>query len=807
LEKFLGSESIAIFLPLFNLTSIKLIAGLHPMSEFIAEIGVILAEADQVAALPQAWARLLPAIANYAAGQGCDWTAGLWVSDVADGTRLTLWDLVTAKGKVEQPPCGVSIAVAEFQQHNLIKVCLDRRLAWAPDAAPAQDRLLILPLTVDYQPGRPNALGFISLLLEQEMADNRRQDIDIAMAMASAWLRLNREARTTGALFDLQRRRQSADKVTTLATMLCDVLRDHAHAKKCCTVYGQKADTLGRLDQHRSGASALAPQEFAAHSPVVDWFHAPSDEQEAEFETKLLRFEADGGQMDDTVLGSQLSLRDLIGVNPEGKPVTLLLCRLFDRREKNEPLVPIIFVILACEPVMSGQTRAIGGSFSQLHRQTLALALDYFRNSYSLLLERELLAEMQIRVEQITNRIADMFDEDDDIKPLAQFSQLVETIVPSVISATAIERKIVDNREIYRFHHGDGRRAKPDWLTTLPSPNGSRVALRLPLPKGTCMVQLVHVDKDKYHQKHYWIALRVRGLDLSRVERHLVEQVTAECRAQLNRHLHRSNWALQLGEVRHNMRSVVHSLVGKSATVSELFQAIRNPQLDPAIIRDRLIVRAQYHKAMAQLEYATHQLLCLTENMRTLASGAKIVLQLSSCDLSEELAGVLGLFSDEIERRELTSYPDIKDAGVLNHVSADNRWLHILLFNLIENAVKYAYRRTRIDIRLWAQNGFWRLEVINEGKPIPHDMRSRIFEPYVRVPPQDGEQVMPGTGLGLYSVRRIVELHQMPGLSPPWKEAIFVDSQIVDRPDDTGKLTARNIFRISMPLQVKAASR
>jgi len=83
--------------------------------------------------------------------------------------------------------------------------------------------------------------------------------------------------------------------------------------------------------------------------------------------------------------------------------------------------------------------------------------------------------------------------------------------------------------------------------------------------------------------------------------------------------------------------------------------------------------------------------------------------------------------------------------------------------NLLDNAVKYVPAgRGRIEIAGGLENGHVVLTVRDNGIGIPEPYRHSIFDLFVRVPPDEqlveGEAV-PGSGVGLNVVKRIVETH------------------------------------------------
>ena len=78
-----------------------------------------------------------------------------------------------------------------------------------------------------------------------------------------------------------------------------------------------------------------------------------------------------------------------------------------------------------------------------------------------------------------------------------------------------------------------------------------------------------------------------------------------------------------------------------------------------------------------------------------------------------------------------------------------------VLFNLLDNASKYAPPDTTIRIRSWREAQSVVLQVLDEGVGIPPDDVERIFDKFYRA--QKGDQVRAGTGLGLAISRGFVE--------------------------------------------------
>ena len=78
-----------------------------------------------------------------------------------------------------------------------------------------------------------------------------------------------------------------------------------------------------------------------------------------------------------------------------------------------------------------------------------------------------------------------------------------------------------------------------------------------------------------------------------------------------------------------------------------------------------------------------------------------------------------------------------------------------VLFNLLDNAAKYAPPGSTIRLRGWADGGFVYLQVMDEGPGIPEESLERVFDSFYRVSKTD--TVRAGTGLGLSICRGFVE--------------------------------------------------
>jgi two-component system, OmpR family, sensor histidine kinase KdpD len=88
-------------------------------------------------------------------------------------------------------------------------------------------------------------------------------------------------------------------------------------------------------------------------------------------------------------------------------------------------------------------------------------------------------------------------------------------------------------------------------------------------------------------------------------------------------------------------------------------------------------------------------------------------------------------------------------------VSVDAVLFEQVLFNLLDNAAKYAPPDTTVRLQSWQEGDSVRLQILDEGDGVPSADLERIFDKFYRS--RKGDQVRAGTGLGLAISRGFVE--------------------------------------------------
>jgi signal transduction histidine kinase len=98
------------------------------------------------------------------------------------------------------------------------------------------------------------------------------------------------------------------------------------------------------------------------------------------------------------------------------------------------------------------------------------------------------------------------------------------------------------------------------------------------------------------------------------------------------------------------------------------------------------------------------------------------------------------------------------DVAAAVRIKGDTQQLHLMVRNLIQNAIRYTPAGGRVQVTLDASDGRARLTVADTGIGIPLQAQGRVFERFYRVD-EDRARLSGGTGLGLSIVKNVAESH------------------------------------------------
>ncbi len=180
----------------------------------------------------------------------------------------------------------------------------------------------------------------------------------------------------------------------------------------------------------------------------------------------------------------------------------------------------------------------------------------------------------------------------------------------------------------------------------------------------------------------------------------------------------------------------------------------------------------------------TEHLIRLVQNMLTISriEGQRMELALTNLDLFEMVKHIYATLKIKAEEKQLTfTLLPFPEKLIVN---ADKDKLAEVFENVIGNALKYTPNNGNISIHFTTEKNKVEVHISDSGPGISQDDLTKLFHKFGRLIEAKKSRT-PGTGLGLYITKQIVELH---------KGEVKVESEV-------GKGT---VFSIILPLAQQA---
>jgi two-component system sensor histidine kinase KdpD len=286
--------------------------------------------------------------------------------------------------------------------------------------------------------------------------------------------------------------------------------------------------------------------------------------------------------------------------------------------------------------------------------------------------------------------------------------------------------------------------AKWSWQNNLAAGRGADTLpgakrLFIPMRTGRGAVGVVGLDNDR------------AGPLLTPDQGRLLDSLTGQAalaieRIQLAADVDKSRMATETDKLRSALlTSISHDLKTPLASILGSATSLRSyrEQLDDEA-QEELLRTIQEESERLQ-RFITNLL-----DMTRLESGA-IAPNRQFIDVSDVVATALNRAVRILSGRHVV----LDIASDLPMLRLDPVLLEQVIFNLVDNAAKYAIGNSDIRIRCWREENLVRISVIDEGAGIPAGDVERIFDKFYRVHATDRKTA--GTGLGLAVCRGFVE--------------------------------------------------
>lgn len=187
-----------------------------------------------------------------------------------------------------------------------------------------------------------------------------------------------------------------------------------------------------------------------------------------------------------------------------------------------------------------------------------------------------------------------------------------------------------------------------------------------------------------------------------------------------------------------------HELKTPLASIKLLTDSILQNDVDPDTIREFV---GDIGNEADRLTRMSQKLLTLSKIDTQTDNTCEIVY------MEPTVRKVVRMLSALAEKQGVTIHTDLSDDSPVLVLEDD---LYQIIFNLVENGIKYNVPEGSLSIRLHRDNDNTVLEVSDTGAGIPEDSLEHIFERFYRVDKARSRK-SGGSGLGLSIVRNIVE--------------------------------------------------
>jgi len=134
----------------------------------------------------------------------------------------------------------------------------------------------------------------------------------------------------------------------------------------------------------------------------------------------------------------------------------------------------------------------------------------------------------------------------------------------------------------------------------------------------------------------------------------------------------------------------------------------------------------------------------------------RLKLKFTQIDLNKLAETVASNFEIRVSNKKGELKTDLQAENPF--IRGDDVHITNVIFNLLDNAVKYSKSNPQIELSTENKNGWAIIQVKDNGIGIPKEHQSQIFERFYRVPTGNIHNVK-GFGLGLSYVKRIIDVH------------------------------------------------
>lgn len=196
-----------------------------------------------------------------------------------------------------------------------------------------------------------------------------------------------------------------------------------------------------------------------------------------------------------------------------------------------------------------------------------------------------------------------------------------------------------------------------------------------------------------------------------------------------------------IANISHDFRSPLTSIKGYAEAMS-----------------DGTIPPEMYPKYLGIITSESERLNKLTRGMLTLNNMDKqVMLHIEPFDINGIIKDTAAVFEGTCRQKKISI--ELLLTGQTLFVSADMGKIQQVLYNLLDNAIKFSRKNSTITIETTDKHGKVYISVKDTGEGIPREKQNKIWDRFYKIDTSRGKD-RKGTGLGLAIVKEIINAHE-----------------------------------------------
>jgi signal transduction histidine kinase/GAF domain-containing protein len=578
----------------------------------------------------------------------------------------------------------------------------------------------IMPVVTVDENREPRAIAFIQLLSSSPIDANAQRNVDIVCGGMALLLTRSRDARKLECIQTLLHAEHAGKSIRDWLKLAADKLMSITNAEAVMMFRETPEGFTALVTRGRSKPTSellASPQ-----SVVTNVAERRGPVRLRDFDDENERLDAFGTKVHDVRLGE------------------LMEAILLDGRVRSVLLSPVVFEnhTLAVIALVNKKAEThLARIFSKTDEDVLTNVCGFLKAVLPSIELYEALGEMARIVSPKTLEGGD---------EAAKVYAVLVKMIPAVISVGLIRRR---RRETaYTIERFGGRLWTDDASILVSAPGVLKAA-------GEKASGHHYITLEVPELPDHYLTVELKRATMTGYERQILLFFAKTLSPILLAKKNEEDVAEEFAQLRHAVRTGVAGVVGYVAEALGCFEIYAKLDYAPAVLD-----QARFRKSLERANFAAKTSQYLLEESRFLLSNiTPESLRGGDHSVSAVVLSVLTTMKPLAEERNVQLNLDNRLRNKGDRAHFDRYLIEMMVFNLIDNGIKYSFRDRPVTVTIDDSRDRWRITVVDYGAQILQRDQEAIFQAFTRRPTGPGSEQRPGTGLGLAVARQVARVH------------------------------------------------